>query len=155
METTQGDVVIEIFPDLAPLHIRQIYALIHQKFYDGLTFHRVIDGFMAQTGCPNGTGSGGLEQLLAAEFSEEPHKRGICSMARSTDPDSASCQFFICLDDYPSLDGQYSVWGKVIKGMENVDKIKKGDPANNGLVENPDKIISMKLASAVPVNYKP
>lgn len=154
MELKDGVVLIELLPDLAPNHVNQIKHLVLQNFYDGLTFHRVIDGFMAQGGCPQGTGSGGVSPSVPAEFSEEKHVRGICSMARSQEPDSASCQFFICLAEVPSLDGQYSIWGRVIEGMEFVDNIKKGDSANNGTVEDPDKIITMYLASSVPVDYK-
>ena len=154
MELKDGTVIIQFLPELAPLHVRQIKQLVLQNFYDGLTFHRVIDGFMAQGGCPHGTGSGGVSPTIPAEFSDAKHLRGVCSMARTQDPNSASCQFFICLDDVPSLDGQYSIWGKVVEGMEYIDNIKKGDPNNNGMVENPDKILSMYLAAMKPVKYK-
>ena len=132
-------------PDLAPKHVARIKELVRQGFYDGLKFHRVIDGFMAQTGSPDGSGIGGSGQLLRAEFSDEPHVRGTCSMARTMDIHSADSQFFICYDDCPWLDKQYTVWGQVIKGMEFVDKIKKGT-GSNGTVKDPDCIISMKLA---------
>jgi len=154
LELKDGTVVIQLFPEIAPRHVLQIKQLVTQKFYDGLTFHRVIDGFMVQGGCPHGTGTGGLTQTLPAEFNNEKHLRGTCSMARAQDPNSASCQFFICLQAQPSLDGQYTIWGKVVEGMELVDNIKKGDPKANGMVENPDKIISMRLASSVPVELK-
>ena len=145
METSKGKVVIEMRADLAPGHVAHIKKLVREGFYDGIVFHRVIDGFMAQTGCPKGTGTGGSEYPnLKAEFSAEPHVRGICSMARSSMPNSANSQFFICLDDARFLDKQYTVWGKVIDGMDDVDKIKKGEPA-----QNPDKIVSLKVAADV------
>ena len=143
IETTQGRVVIELRPDLAPNHVARIKELARQGFYDGIVFHRVIDGFMAQTGCPNGTGTGGSKlPNLKAEFNTEPHVRGVCSMARAASPDSANSQFFICFDDATFLDRKYTVWGKVVEGMENVDKIKRGEP-----VQNPDKMISVKVAA--------
>lgn len=141
MDTTQGEVVIEMRPDLAPNHVARIKELVREGFYDGIVFHRVIEGFMAQTGCPNGTGTGGSGTKLKAEFNAEPHVRGVCSMARAQDPNSGDSQFFICFDDATFLDRQYTAWGKVIEGMENVDKIKRGEP-----VQNPDKINSMKVA---------
>ena len=145
MDTTQGKVVIALRPDLAPQHVDRIKTLAREGFYDGIVFHRVIDGFMAQTGCPHGTGTGGSKLgNLSAEFNAEPHVRGICSMARSQNPNSANSQFFICFDDARFLDKQYTVWGKVTEGMENVDKIKRGEP-----VQNPDKITSMKVAADV------
>ena len=145
METTQGKVVIAMRPDLAPGHVAHIKKLVREGFYDGIVFHRVIDGFMAQTGCPRGTGTGGSEYPnLAAEFNAEPHVRGICSMARSSSPNSANSQFFIVFDDASFLDRQYTVWGQVTEGMENVDKIKRGEP-----VQNPDKIKSLKVAADV------
>ena len=129
METTQGKVVIALRPDLAPKHVERIKQLAREGFYDGIPFHRVIDGFMAQTGCPKGTGTGGSSYPnLKAEFNAEPHVRGVCSMARAQSPDSANSQFFIVFDDATFLDKQYTVWGKVIEGMENVDKIAKGEP---------------------------
>ncbi|WP_346897266.1 peptidylprolyl isomerase [uncultured Roseibium sp.] len=142
METTQGPIVIEMKPDLAPTHVARIKELVRDGFYDGIVFHRVIDGFMAQTGCPQGTGTGGSGQKLKAEFSNEKHKRGTCSMARAMDPNSGDSQFFICFTDAPWLDGQYTVWGEVIEGMDNVDKIKRGEP-----VQNPDNIVSIKVAA--------
>ncbi len=127
LETTQGPVVIEMRPDLAPAHAAQIKRLASEKFYDGVAFHRVIDGFMAQTGCPHGTGTGNSKYPnLKAEFSSEPHVRGTCSMARAQDINSANSQFFICFADARFLDRQYTVWGKVVSGMENVDKLKRG-----------------------------
>jgi peptidylprolyl isomerase len=145
METTQGKVVIALRPDLAPGHVERIKKLAREGFYDGIVFHRVIDGFMAQTGCPRGTGTGGSDYPnLAAEFNAEPHVRGICSMARSSSPNSANSQFFIVFDDASFLDRQYTVWGQVTEGMENVDKIKRGEP-----VQNPDKIKSLKVAADV------
>ncbi len=144
LETSQGTVTIELRPDLAPNHVARIKELARQEFYDGIVFHRVIDGFMAQTGCPNGVGTGGSGQHLSAEFNDEPHVRGTASMARAASPDSADSQFFICFDDAPFLDGQYTVWGKVVDGMDNVDKIKRGEP-----VQNPDKIVSMRVAADV------
>ncbi len=142
METTKGKVVIEMRPDLAPGHVARIKELARDGFYDGIVFHRVIDGFMAQTGCPHGTGTGGSGKKLKAEFNAEPHKRGTASMARAANPDSGDSQFFICFEDAPFLDRQYTVWGKVIEGMENVDQIKRGEP-----VRDPDSIVSMKVAA--------
>jgi peptidylprolyl isomerase len=143
METTKGAVVIEMRPDLAPNHVAHIKKLVREKFYDGIVFHRVIEGFMAQTGCPHGTGTGGSKYPdLKQEFNNEPHLRGICSMARAQNPNSANSQFFICFGDARFLDRQYTVWGKVIEGMENVDKIKRGEP-----VRDPDKIISIVVAA--------
>ena len=132
-----GEVKIRLRPDLAPAHVARITELANSGYYDGLTFHRVIDGFMAQGGCPDGTGMGGSGQKLAAEFSAEPHKRGVCSMARAQNPDSADSQFFICLDDATFLDNQYTVWGEVISGMEAVDALPKGEPpANPGVISS-------------------
>lgn len=144
-----GIVIVKMRPDLAPNHVKRIKELVSQGFYNGLVFHRVIDGFMAQTGDPTGTGYNGSGKKLKAEFSSASHKRGVLSMARAMDPDSADSQFFIVLKDSPYLDGQYTVWGEIIAGMEFVDKIKKGDPSNNGLVQNPDKIVSMRLTKDV------
>jgi len=144
LETTQGPVVIALRPDLAPGHVARIKELARQGFYDGVPFHRVIDGFMAQTGDPTGTGTGGSGKKLKAEFSRQPHVRGTVSMARAQSPDSADSQFFICFDDASFLDGQYTVWGAVIDGMENVDKIKRGEP-----VRNPDRIVSVRVAADV------
>ena len=140
LETTQGRVAIAMRPDLAPDHVARIKELVSDGFYDGLVFHRVIDGFMAQTGCPHGTGTGGSGRKLKAEFSKEKHVRGTVSMARAQNPDSADSQFFICFAESPWLNGQYTVWGQVTQGLENVDKIKRGEP-----VSNPDRIISAKL----------
>jgi cyclophilin family peptidyl-prolyl cis-trans isomerase len=141
METTKGRVVIELRPDLAPNHVERIKQLAREHFYDGIVFHRVIDGFMAQVGCPHGTGTGGSKHPdLKAEFNAEPHVRGTLSMARSASPNSANSQFFICFDDAEFLNRQYTVWGKVVEGMENVDKIKRGEP-----VKDPDKIVTMRV----------
>jgi peptidylprolyl isomerase len=143
VETTQGRVIIQLRPDLAPKHVERIKTLARDAFYDGIVFHRVIDGFMAQTGCPKGTGTGGSDYgNLPAEFNAEPHVRGVCSMARSSSPNSANSQFFICFDEASFLDKQYTVWGKVIEGMDNVDKIKRGEP-----VQKPDKIKTMRVAA--------
>src|ERR1700693_2925851 len=131
IDTTQGTVVVSMRPDLAPRHVARIKELVRGGFYDGLVFHRVIDGFMAQTGCPSGSRTGGSGQKLNAEFSKEKHVRGTVSMARSQSPDSGDSQFFICFEDSKWLDGQYTVWGKVTKGMENVDKIKRGARASD------------------------
>ncbi len=146
LELKDGTVIIETFPEVAPNHTKRIVELVQEGFYDGLKFHRVIDGFMVQTGDPEGNGTGGSGQNLKAEFNKIPHKRGILSMARSGHPDSADSQFFIMLEDSFHLDGQYTVWGKVVSGMELVDNIKKGSSFNNGTVENPDKILSFKIA---------
>jgi peptidylprolyl isomerase len=133
-----GPVVIRLRPDLAPLHVARITELAREGFYDGVVFHRVIPGFMAQGGDPTGTGSGGSDKPnLPAEFSREPHVRGVCSMARTSNPNSANSQFFICFDDATFLDGQYTVWGEVIEGMENVDALPKGEPPRQ-----PGKIVS-------------
>jgi peptidylprolyl isomerase len=142
LETTKGRVTIEMRPDLAPGHVARIKELVRQGFYDGIAFHRVIDGFMAQTGCPHGTGTGGSGKKLKAEFSREPHVRGTVSMARTSDPDSGDSQFFICFDDATFLDGKYTVWGRVTEGMENVDKIKRGEP-----VRDPDRILKATMAA--------
>jgi peptidylprolyl isomerase len=143
LETTKGPVTIALRPDLAPMHVARIKELVGEGFYDGVAFHRVIDGFMAKTGCPQGTGTGGSGQKLKAEFSKEKHVRGTVSMARSQSPDSGDSQFFICFEESPWLNGQYTVWGLVVEGMENVDKIKRGEP-----VSDPDRIVSAKLADA-------
>jgi cyclophilin family peptidyl-prolyl cis-trans isomerase len=142
LETSKGRAVIALRPDLAPNHVERIKELAREGFYDGAVFHRVIDGFMAQTGDPTGTGRGGSGQRLNQEFNREPHVRGTCSMARAQDVNSADSQFFICFDAAGFLDGQYTVWGAVTEGMENIDQIKRGEP-----VENPDKIVSMKVAA--------
>ena len=142
LETSKGNVVVEMRPDLAPNHVARIKELARQGFYNGVPFHRVIEGFMAQTGDPTGTGTGGSGQKLAAEFNAEPHARGAVSMARAQSPDSADSQFFICLDDATSLDRKYTVWGRVVEGMENVDQINRGEPP-----ASPDKIVSAMIAS--------
>ena len=147
LDVPAGRVVIEMRPDLAPGHCAHIRALVRRGFYDGIVFHRVIDGFMAQTGDPTGTGSGGSGQRLKAEFNDEPHVRGTLSMARTSDPDSADSQFFICFADARFLDRQYTVWGNVVSGMEHVDAIKKGSQANNGAVTSPDAIVKMQIAA--------
>lgn len=147
LDLKDGRVVIELLPQVAPKHVARIKELVRQGFYDGIVFHRVIDGFMAQTGDPTGTGMGGSGKKLAAEFNTEPHVRGTVSMARAMDPNSADSQFFICFADARFLDRQYTVWGKVISGMEFVDKIKKGDSRQNGVVNNPDKIVKMQVAA--------
>jgi peptidylprolyl isomerase len=144
LETTKGKVVIAMRPDLAPVHVARIKELVREGFYDGIVFHRVIEGFMAQTGCPHGTGTGGSGKKLKAEFNKEPHVRGVTSIARAQDPNSGDSQFFICFDDARFLDGQYTAWGNVTEGMENVDKIKRGEP-----VQNPDKIQTMKVAADI------
>jgi len=149
LDLASGRVIIELRPDLAPQHVAHIKALARRGFYDGVVFHRVIDGFMVQGGDPTGTGTGGSGQHLPAEFSDEKHVRGICSMARTSDPNSADSQFFIMFAPAPSLDGQYTVWGRVTSGMEHVDAIKKGDSRRNGMVEDPDKIIRMQVAADV------
>ncbi len=143
-----GSVEIALRPDLAPAHVQRITELVESGFYDGLVFHRVIEGFMAQTGCPSGNGTSGSGKHLAAEFSEQAHVRGTVSMARRGEPDSADSQFFIVLDDAPWLDGQYTVWGEVVSGMEHIDRIRRSDDADNGTVENPDQIVRMRLAPA-------
>ena len=146
MELKTGRVVIALRPDLAPGHVQRLKELAGEGFYDGIVFHRVIPGFMAQTGDPTGTGTGrSSKPNLKAEFSNASHVRGTCSMARSANPDSANSQFFICFDDAPWLDRQYTVWGEVIEGMEHIDAIKQGDANDNGSVVDPDKIIKMTL----------
>ena len=147
LDLKDGRVVIEMLPNAAPKHVARIKELVRQGFYDGIVFHRVIDGFMAQTGDPTGTGMGGSGKKLPEEFNSEPHVRGTASMARAMDPNSADSQFFICFADARFLDRQYTVWGKVTSGMEFVDKIKKGDSRQNGTVTNPDKIVKMQVAA--------
>jgi len=142
LETSQGPVTILMRPDLAPGHVARIKELVRDGFYDGVVFHRVIDGFMAQTGCPEGTGTGGSGRKLKAEFSKERHVRGTVSMARAQSPDSGDSQFFIVFEDSKWLDGQYTVWGQVTAGMENVDRIKRGEP-----VPNPDRIVTARVAA--------
>jgi peptidylprolyl isomerase len=148
MTTKDGDITIALRPDLAPKHVAQIKALVKRKFYDGLTFHRVIDGFMAQTGDPKGDGTGGSDlPNIPAEFTSTPFTRGTVGMARASDPNSANSQFFICFADASFLNGKYTVVGEVVSGMEVVDKIKKGSEAANGAVTAPDKILRMRLAT--------
>ena len=148
LDTKDGRITIELRPDLAPKHAQQLKTLVKQGFYDGLKFHRVLDGFMAQTGDPKGNGTGGSSlPNIPAEFSSAPFKRGTVGMARSGDPNSANSQFFITFGDASFLNGQYTVVGVVTKGMDVVDKIKKGSQADNGSVSNPDKIVKMQLAN--------
>ncbi len=149
MELKDGTVVIEMLPELAPNHVARIKELTRQGYYDGTPFHRVIPGFMAQGGDPTGTGTGGSGVKLKAEFSKEKHVRGICSMARAASPDSADSQFFIMFDRSPHLDGKYSVWGRVTDGMEHVDAIKAGDRMDNGVVDDPDRIIRLRVAADI------
>ncbi len=149
MELKDGTVVIEMRPDLAPKHVARIKELVREGFYDGIVFHRVIAGFMAQGGDPTGTGTGGSGQNIAAEFSDEPHVRGTLSMARASNPDSADSQFFIVFARSRFLDGKYTVWGKVTDGMKFVGNIKRGDKDDNGAVDDPDKIIRMRVAADV------
>jgi peptidylprolyl isomerase len=144
LDLTYGRVVIQLRPDLAPQHVARIKALVRQGFYNGIVFHRVIPGFMAQTGDPTGTGTGGSGKNLPAEFSREPYVRGTIGMARTQDPNSGDSQFFIMFAPAPHLNGQYTVWGKVIEGMQFVDKIKPGQPP-----QNPDKIVKMQVAADV------
>ena len=144
IELKDGPVVIELLADVAPKHVERMKELARAGKYDNVAFHRVIEGFMAQTGDPTGTGSGGMGETLKSEFSKEPHVRGSVSMARTSDPNSARSQFFIVFKDSNFLDGQYTVWGKVTSGMEFVDKIKKGEPPSN-----PDKMIKVQVAADV------
>ena len=148
MELEAGPVTIALRPDLAPNHVERLKTLARQGFYDGVVFHRVIEGFMAQTGDPTGTGSGGSDLPdLAAEFTDTPFTRGMLGMARSESPDSANSQCFIMYGDAPALNGQYTVLGEVVDGMAAVDAVKKGPPEQNGMVQGPDRIISMKVAA--------
>jgi peptidylprolyl isomerase len=143
LDLETGPVTIRLRPDLAPEHVNRIKELAREGFYDGVVFHRVIPGFMAQGGDPSGRGSGGSSKPnLKAEFSREPHVRGVCSMARTNDPNSANSQFFICFDDSTFLDGQYTVWGEVVEGMEHVDALPKGEPPRA-----PGKIVSARVAA--------
>lgn len=143
LETSKGNVIIELRPDLAPGHVARIKELAREGFYDGIVFHRVIAGFMAQVGCPKGNGTGGSKKPdLKAEFNPEPHVRGTCSMARTSAPHSANSQFFICFDDARFLDRQYTVWGKVTEGMDIIDQLAKGEPPRN-----PDRIVTMRVAA--------
>ncbi|PWT74684.1 MAG: peptidylprolyl isomerase [Proteobacteria bacterium] len=152
LDLKDGRVVIELRPDLAPKHVARIKELTRKHFYDGIVFHRVIEGFMAQTGDPTGTGTGGSGTKLPAEFTPTAFERGTLGMARARDPNSADSQFFICFAPSPFLDGKYTVFGKVTQGMEFVDKIKKGDQSDNGAVTNPDKIVRMQVAADVKQN---
>ena len=147
LDTENGRVTIELYPDVAPNHVARIKELTREGFYNGVKFHRVIPGFMAQTGDPTGTGMGGSGKKLKAEFNSKHHGRGTVSMARAMDPNSADSQFFICFDDAAFLDGQYTVFGQVTSGMEYVDMIKAGTSANNGAVSNPDIIVKMQVAA--------
>ncbi|WP_420550108.1 peptidylprolyl isomerase [Curvivirga sp.] len=149
LELKDGRVVIELRPDLAPNHVARIKELTREKFYDGIVFHRVIEGFMAQTGDPDGNGTGGSGQNLDGEFSAEKHVRGTLSMARAQDPNSADSQFFIVFQDAPWLDQQYTVWGKVVEGMEFVDNIKMGEGPNGAVLGERDKIVTMRVAADV------
>lgn len=142
LDVKGGRVTIKLRPDLAPKHVARIKELIRDGYYDGLKFHRVIDGFMAQTGCPDGTGYGGSGQNIPAEFSDAPFVRGTCGMARAANPDSGDSQFFICFDDAQFLNNQYTVWGEVTDGMQHIDSIAKGEPPRN-----PDTIIKFSLAA--------
>ncbi|MEH6725980.1 MAG: peptidylprolyl isomerase [Hyphomicrobiales bacterium] len=147
LETKTGQIRIELMPDAAPNHVERMKSLANSGFYDGLKFHRVIDGFMAQTGDPLGNGTGGSDLPdLKAEFSEVPFERGILGMARSRSPNSANSQFFIMFDSAPNLNGQYTVFGKVTDGMDHVDQIKKGSRSQNGAVSDPDTIVKMRTA---------
>jgi cyclophilin family peptidyl-prolyl cis-trans isomerase len=147
LDVPAGRVVIALRPDLAPGHVARIKDLARKRFYDGIVFHRVIDGFMAQTGDPRGDGTGGSGKKLKAEFNTAKHVRGTVSMARSQSADSADSQFFICFAPAPFLDSKYTVWGQVVSGMEHIDAIKKGDENDNGAVADPDKIVRMQVAA--------
>ena len=149
LDLPDGRVVIQLRPDLAPNHVARVKELTRQGFYNGLPFHRVIPGFMAQTGDPRGDGTGGSGKKLKAEFSSAPFVRGTVGAARANDPDSADSQFFICFDDSSFLNGKYTVWGDVVSGMEFVDKVKMGSQADNGHVDNPTKIVKMQVAADV------
>jgi cyclophilin family peptidyl-prolyl cis-trans isomerase len=158
IELKDGNVVIELYPDVAPKHVERIKKLVNQGKYDGVVFHRVIDGFMAQTGDVEfgnkkdfnsgrvGTGGSDLPDLKE-EFNDKKHVRGTCSMARSSSPNSANSQFFICFEEASFLDGQYTVWGQVIEGMDHVDKIKKGSSSNNGSVSDPDHMVKLSVGA--------
>jgi peptidylprolyl isomerase len=149
LDVPAGRVVIELKPDQAPGHVARIKELARKGFYDGIAFHRVIDGFMAQTGDPRGDGTGGSGQRLKAEFNKAKHVRGTCSMARAQSPDSADSQFFICFGPAPFLDGKYTAWGQVVSGMEHIEAIKKGDEDDNGSVDKPDAIVRLQVAADV------
>lgn len=147
LDLASGRVVIEMRPDVAPTHVARIKELAREGFYDGLKFHRVIEGFMAQTGDPKGDGTGGSGQNLKAEFNQLNFERGTVGMARAQNPNSADSQFFIMFEPAPHLNGQYTVWGQVVDGMEHVDQIKRGHPAMNGSVQDPDEIVKMQVAA--------
>lgn len=149
MMLKDGPVIIKLFPESAPNHVARIKELVRDNFYDGIVFHRVIDGFMAQTGDPTGTGTGGSGKKMKAEFNDIKHKRGVVSMARASNPDSADSQFFIVYKNSPFLNNQYTAWGEVVSGMEFVDTIKKGDPEMNGQVSDPDKMLRVEVAADV------
>ncbi len=149
LDLEYGRVVIKLHPELAPKHVARVKELTRQGFYDGLVFHRVIEGFMAQTGDPDGDGTGGSGQNIPAEFNAGKHVRGAVAMARAANINSADSQFFIVLADSPHLNGQYTYWGEVVSGMEFVDQIRKGNPAANGRVPYPDRIIRMQVAADV------
>ena len=149
LDSTHGRIIIEMFPDHAPQHVSRIKELTRQGFYDGLTFHRVIEGFMAQTGDPQGNGTGGSGQNLPAEFTDMPHLRGTVAMARAGHPDSADSQFFICFEPAFHLDGQYTVWGRVVSGMEFVDQLKRGEGPG---FTDPDQILKMQVAADAQTN---
>ncbi len=149
MDLQGGRVVIQMRPDLAPRHVKRIKELTRQGFYDGLTFHRVIPGFVAQGGDPDGNGTGGSGRTIPAEFSQAKHQRGTVSMARAANPDSGDSQFFICYADLPSLDGQYTIWGQVVKGMYLVDRIRPGTGANGEVLDKPSVIKQMRVAADV------
>jgi peptidylprolyl isomerase len=148
LELKDGRVTIELYPESAPNHVARIKELAREGFYDGIVFHRVIEGFMAQTGDPTGTGSGGSGKKLKAEFNDRKHVKGTCSMARAASPDSGDSQWFICFGTTPHLNGQYTAWGQVIDGLEHVDTIKRGAPGS-GSVKEPDQIVSLKVAADV------
>jgi peptidylprolyl isomerase len=148
LQTEKGTVVIELYPEKAPNHVERVKTLTEEGFYDGVVFHRVLDGFMAQTGDPTGTGMGGSDKPdLKAEFNDVTHKRGVVSMARAADPNSANSQFFIVLADSTFLDGKYTAFGRVVEGMQYVDALKKGNEARNGQVQDPDKIVEMSVVN--------
>ena len=150
LELKDGTVLIEMLPEVAPKHVARIKELVRQGFYDGLVFHRVMDGFMAQTGDPDGNGTGGSGQKLPAEFSDEPFVRGTVGMARAQNPNSGDSQFFICFDDAQFLNGQYTVWGRVVEGMDAVDMIKKAPAGRqSGMVDDPDRMISLKVQADI------
>ncbi len=148
IELETGNVTIEMLPDLAPIHVARIKELARDEFYDGIVFHRVIDGFMAQTGDPTGTGTSGSGKKLRSEFTQEPFERGVVGMARSQNPHSGDSQFFIMFDSSPSLNGQYTVWGRVSEGMELIDGLKKGAPGS-GSVDDPDRMLFVKVQADI------